>query len=96
MEDAGQKLGNGSMTLLNEEETAGGDRSSMWARLGRRQLSDSGYDDMSMAASPSRRKEQIEVRDISIVGKLTGRDSQQGLMAAIISITNVSTFFFPF
>ena len=51
MEDAGQKLGNGSMTLVNEEQSVLGDRSGIWTRMDRRRRSESA-DDVSMVASP--------------------------------------------
>ncbi|KAJ9606306.1 hypothetical protein H2200_009267 [Cladophialophora chaetospira] len=95
MEDACQKLGNGSITLVNEEEeSVRGDRSAMWGRAGRRQRSESSDDDVSMAASPSRRKGHTEGRDSSTVERLTARDSQRGLVAAIISIANDVLFRF--
>ncbi len=92
MQDAGQKLGNGSITLVNEDDSFHGDRPTIWTRAGHRQHSEpDDDDDVSMAASPSRNKGHVENRHISMVGKLTARDSQQGLLAAIISVTNVST-----
>ena len=87
--DAPQKLRNGSMTLVNEEESVLGDRTGMWARLGRRQRSVS-VDDMSVAVSPSQGKAQAGGRDDQMVGELSARESQRGLLDAIIKITNVS------
>jgi hypothetical protein len=89
MEDAGQKLGNGSMTLINEEQSVLGDRSGMWTTTGRRRRSES-TDDASMPASPSNRKRHAARGNDQMVASLKARESQQDLLKAIFNITNVS------
>jgi hypothetical protein len=91
----GQRFGNGSMTLVNEEDSGLEERSGIRTRpAGRRQRSDSG--DRSTAASPSRTsrgKEYAGNKDVLIAGPLTARGSQRGLLSAIVNITNVSRRF---
>ncbi|ETI29310.1 hypothetical protein G647_01763 [Cladophialophora carrionii CBS 160.54] len=96
MEYGAQRFGNGSMTLVNEEESGPEERSGIWTRPGRRQGPASG-DDMSKAASPSRisrGKEHAGDRDGLVVGKVNARSSQRALLSAIVNITNDVLFRF--
>ncbi|OCT54506.1 hypothetical protein CLCR_00753 [Cladophialophora carrionii] len=96
MEYGAPRFGNGSMTLVNEEESGPEERWGIWTRSGRRQEPASG-NDMSKAASPSRisrGKEHAGDRDGLVVGKVNARGSQRALLSAIVNITNDVLFRF--
>lgn len=86
--ETAQRPGNGSMTLINEDESIYGDRSVLWELFERRRRSES-TDGMSSMASPLRRNENATGRDGRPPAELRGRESQRGVLDAIIRITNV-------
>lgn len=82
-----QRSGDRSLTLANDESISG-DRSVPWARRGGRQSSESA-DDMSSVASPSQRQTFPPLKDDRVPREINVRESQRGLLDAILGITNV-------
>ncbi|KIW94404.1 uncharacterized protein Z519_04380 [Cladophialophora bantiana CBS 173.52] len=91
--DTCQNAGNDSLTLVNEDETFFGDRSGKGSRLGRRQRSESGDDSFAISATFHRTGETVRRGD-PMIGSISARESQLGLLDAIINITNDVLFRF--
>ncbi|OAP54881.1 hypothetical protein AYL99_10581 [Fonsecaea erecta] len=91
-EETDRKIGNGSLTLVDGDETGLRDRSGQGPRLGRRQPSES-RDDSSEITSPLPKTKDVRGGD-SMVGVISARESQQEILDAIINITNDVLFRF--
>lgn len=87
--EAGQRLGNGSMTLVSGEDSDLQDDPGTRTRGRHRQKPESA-EAISVAPSSPRPKTYAGEGDDRMVGVLTARESQRGLLDAIIDITNVS------
>ncbi|EXJ53575.1 uncharacterized protein A1O5_13142 [Cladophialophora psammophila CBS 110553] len=91
--DTCQNAGNDSLALVNEDENFFGDRSTKGPRLGRRQRSESGDDSFVVSATFHRTGEAVRQGD-PMMGVISARESQRGLLDAIINITNDVLFRF--
>ncbi|OAL30244.1 hypothetical protein AYO20_08818 [Fonsecaea nubica] len=91
--DTWQNVGNDSLTFVNGDETVYGDRLGRGLKRGRRQQSDSEHDG-SMTASPSNKPGGDSRRGDSMMAFPSARESQRGMLDAIINITNDVLFRF--
>ncbi|KIW26315.1 uncharacterized protein PV07_09416 [Cladophialophora immunda] len=91
--DTSQNVGNGSLTVVNEDETVFGDHSDKVLRLGRRRRSEFGDDSFGTTTPFHRTGEGIRRND-ALVGVVSARESQRGVVDAIINITNDVLFRF--
>ncbi|EXJ65335.1 hypothetical protein A1O7_01676 [Cladophialophora yegresii CBS 114405] len=95
-EYGGQRFGNGSMTVVDEEESGLEARSGIWRRPEHRHGPDS-CNGMSEAPSPTRNSrgtEPAKDRDVLVQGNVIARGSQRALLSAIVNITNDVLFRF--
>jgi len=87
--DGAQKSGDTSVTLINGDDTVDAHRLATWPRRGRRLRSISiSTDDMSSIVSPSRDEAGAPARKQAMTD-LKVRDSQRGLLDAVMEITKV-------
>ncbi|KIX97803.1 uncharacterized protein Z520_06581 [Fonsecaea multimorphosa CBS 102226] len=91
--DTGQNVGDDSLTLVKGDETAFGNRLDRGFGLGREQRSESG-DDSPVMTSPLHKTDEGVRRGDSMLGMISARDSQRGLLDAIVNITNDVLFRF--
>ncbi|KAH0842424.1 hypothetical protein FOPE_07180 [Fonsecaea pedrosoi] len=91
--DTWQNVGNDSLTIVNGDETVYGDCLGCGPKRGRRQQSDSEHDG-STTASPSNKPRGDSRRGDSIIAFPSARESQRGMLDAIINITNDVLFRF--
>ncbi|KIW82990.1 hypothetical protein Z517_02233 [Fonsecaea pedrosoi CBS 271.37] len=91
--DTWQNVDNDSLTIVNGDETVYGDCLGRGLKRGQRQQSNSEHDG-SMTASPSNEPGGDSRRGDSIMAFPSARESQRGMLDAIINITNDVLFRF--